>query len=94
MIRNPHLSEATAAGTASDVAVEWDRGNDQWWDWYMSLADGPAPDGPLVDPPPHDPGPAAVRRRGRRRTRRALPDHRRRRSDSSQRSRSSSCPAC
>lgn len=57
MIRNPHLSEATAAGTASDVAVEWDRGNDQWWDWYMSLADGPTPDGPLVDPAPHDPGP-------------------------------------
>jgi phytanoyl-CoA dioxygenase PhyH len=56
MIRNPHLSEATAAGTAADVAVEWDRGNDQWWDWYMSLADGPAADGPLVDPPAHDPG--------------------------------------
>lgn len=57
MIRNPLLSESTAAGVASDVAVEWDRGNDQWWDWYMSLADGPAPDGPLVTPPPHDPGP-------------------------------------
>lgn len=57
VIRNPHLSETTAAGTASDVAVEWDRGNDQWWDWYMSLADGPVPDGPFVDPPPHDPGP-------------------------------------
>lgn len=54
---NPHLSERTAAGGASDVAVEWDRGNDQWWDWYMSLADGPAPDGPLVEPPAHDPGP-------------------------------------
>lgn len=57
MIRNPHLSESTAAGSASDVAVEWDRGNDQWWDWYMSLADGPAPVGTLVTPPPHDPGP-------------------------------------
>jgi hypothetical protein len=57
MIRNPHLSESTAAGTASNVAVEWDRGNDQWWDWYMSLADGPEPDCPLVDPVPHDPGP-------------------------------------
>ncbi|WP_292988575.1 phytanoyl-CoA dioxygenase family protein [Mycobacterium sp.] len=57
MIRNPYLSESTAAGAASDVAVEWDRGNDQWWDWYMSLADGPTPDGPLIDPPVHDPGP-------------------------------------
>jgi hypothetical protein len=58
---NPHLSERTAAGTASDVAVEWDRGNDQWWDWYMSLADGPvgeaATGGSLGDPPAHDPGP-------------------------------------
>ena len=57
MIRNPYLSETTAAGDASDVTREWDRGNDQWWDWYMSLADGPTPDGPLVDPPAHDPGP-------------------------------------
>jgi hypothetical protein len=59
-VTNPYLSERTAAGRASDVAVEWDRGNDQWWDWYMSLADGPAPSGPLVDPPPHDPGPLPV----------------------------------
>lgn len=54
---NPLLSAATAAGSAADVAVEWDRGNDQWWDWYMSLADGPAPDGPRTAPAPHDPGP-------------------------------------
>jgi Phytanoyl-CoA dioxygenase (PhyH) len=54
---NPHLSERTAAGSASDVDVAWDRGNDQWWDWYMSLADSPAQDGPLVEPAPHDPGP-------------------------------------
>ncbi len=54
---NPYLSESTAAGSASDVAVAWDRGNDQWWDWYMSLADGPAPEGPLLDVPAVDPGP-------------------------------------
>ena len=56
---NPYLSATTAAGAASDVAVEWDRGNDQWWDWYMSLADDSLgePAGPLTDPPPHDPGP-------------------------------------
>jgi Phytanoyl-CoA dioxygenase (PhyH) len=54
---NPHLSARTAAGGAVDVAVEWDRGNDQWWNWYMSLADGPAPAGPPVAVPPHDPGP-------------------------------------
>lgn len=54
---NPFLSATTAAGAASDVAVEWDRGNDQWWDWYMSLADGPAPSGPLTEPALHDPGP-------------------------------------
>ena len=38
---NPYLSATTAAGPASDVDVAWDRGNDQWWDWYMSLADPP-----------------------------------------------------
>ncbi|MGH3785714.1 MAG: phytanoyl-CoA dioxygenase family protein [Pseudonocardiaceae bacterium] len=54
---NPHLSAATAAGGASDIDLAWDRGNDQWWDWYMSLADGPAPSGPLVTLPAYDPGP-------------------------------------
>jgi hypothetical protein len=54
---NPHLSERTSAGGAADVGVEWDRGNDQWWDWYMSLADGGAVEGPLVDVAAHDPGP-------------------------------------
>ncbi len=54
---NPHLSEATAAGDASDVAPAWDRGNDQWWDWYMSLAERPDTPAALVEPPAHDPGP-------------------------------------
>ncbi|WP_312858449.1 phytanoyl-CoA dioxygenase family protein [Pseudonocardia pini] len=57
MTTNPHLSATTAAGTASDVGIEWDRGNDQWWNWYMSLADGPAADGPLLEIAPADPGP-------------------------------------
>jgi len=56
-VTNPHLSTATAAGTASDVAVEWDRGNDQWWDWYMSLAESASTVGPLVDVLVPDPGP-------------------------------------
>lgn len=54
---NPYLSATTAAGSASDVAVEWDRGNDQWWDWYMSLAESPGSSGPLVDVAVPDPGP-------------------------------------
>ena len=54
---NPHLSATTAAGAPTDVAVEWDRGNDQWWDWYMSLAEPTGPVGALTDPPAHDPGP-------------------------------------
>jgi ectoine hydroxylase-related dioxygenase (phytanoyl-CoA dioxygenase family) len=54
-VSNPHLSVATTGGGADHVDVEWDHGNDQWWDWYMSLADGPAPTGPLVDPALHGP---------------------------------------
>lgn len=57
MTLNPYLSETTSAGDASDVAVEWDRGNDQWWDWYMSLADGPSPQRPFIDVPAHHPDP-------------------------------------
>jgi Phytanoyl-CoA dioxygenase (PhyH) len=48
---NPHLSAATAAGATDHVDVAWDRGNDQWWDWYMSLADNPAEAGPMVEGP-------------------------------------------
>lgn len=54
---NPHLSAATAAGGADHVDVAWDRGNDQWWDWYMSLADNPPADGPPVEVPPPYEGP-------------------------------------
>jgi hypothetical protein len=59
---NPHLTETTAAGGADHVDVAWDRGNDQWWDWYMSLADPdlagertrvPGPD-PYAGPLPTD----------------------------------------
>ncbi|WP_018331575.1 phytanoyl-CoA dioxygenase family protein [Actinomycetospora chiangmaiensis] len=53
---NPHLSEATAAGAPDDVAPAWDRDNEQWWDWYMSLAANEQP-AALVDVPAPDPGP-------------------------------------
>lgn len=53
---NPHLSEATAAGAPDDVAPAWDGDNEQWWDWYMSLADNGSP-AELVDVPATDPGP-------------------------------------
>ncbi|MEM6330559.1 MAG: phytanoyl-CoA dioxygenase family protein [Planctomycetota bacterium] len=32
-----HLSEQHAA--SGDVNTEWDQSNQQWWDWYMSLAE-------------------------------------------------------
>ena len=53
---NPHLSEATAAGAPDDVAPAWDGDNEQWWDWYMSLAGTEAPRTP-VEVPASDPGP-------------------------------------
>lgn len=57
MTSNPHLSAAVAAGPADQVDVAWDRGNDQWWDWYMSLATNPAEAGPVVAGPPPYAGP-------------------------------------
>jgi hypothetical protein len=54
---NPHLTAATAAGDAAHIDVEWDAGNDQWWDWYMSLADDDGATGPIVTGPRWDPGP-------------------------------------
>lgn len=54
---NPHLTATTAAGEADHVEVDWDAGNDQWWDWYMSLAEDPDAAGPIVDGPTWDAGP-------------------------------------
>ncbi|MCD2191836.1 phytanoyl-CoA dioxygenase family protein [Actinomycetospora endophytica] len=48
MSPNPYLSAATEAGEADDVGPAWDGDNDQWWDWYMSLADDGGPAGDLV----------------------------------------------
>ncbi|MDL5158633.1 phytanoyl-CoA dioxygenase family protein [Actinomycetospora termitidis] len=53
---NPYLSDATAAGASDDVAPAWDGDNEQWWDWYMSLAEG-GPETTLVDVPEPEPGP-------------------------------------
>ena len=44
-----HLSREHAA--TGDVAAEWDQSNQQWWDWYMSLAENGGGDAPLVDLP-------------------------------------------
>lgn len=54
---NPHLTASTAIGDADHVEVDWDAGNDQWRDWYMSLAEDPEAAGPIVDGPTWDPGP-------------------------------------
>lgn len=54
---NPHLTAATAAGDAADVAPAWDGDNEQWWDWYMSLADNGEAGGELVEVAAPDPGP-------------------------------------
>ncbi|WP_433026805.1 phytanoyl-CoA dioxygenase family protein [Actinomycetospora sp. CA-053990] len=55
---NPHLGVATARGEASDVTAAWDGDNEQWWDWYMSLADNAeGASEPLVPVAAPDPGP-------------------------------------
>ncbi|GAA4788632.1 hypothetical protein GCM10023200_23980 [Actinomycetospora chlora] len=61
MSTNPHLSDQTAAGARHDVARAWDRDNEDWWDWYMSLADNSGTAGTdgvnLVEVAAPDPGP-------------------------------------
>ncbi|HEY2224369.1 phytanoyl-CoA dioxygenase family protein [Actinomycetospora sp.] len=54
---NRHLSAATAVGGADDVAPAWDGDNEQWWDWYMSLAENPDEAVGLMEVPVPDPGP-------------------------------------
>jgi Phytanoyl-CoA dioxygenase (PhyH) len=54
---NRHLSAATALGAVDDVAPAWDGDNEQWWDWYMSLAENPGDAAGLVELPVLDPGP-------------------------------------
>lgn len=55
--RNPYLSDRLAEGDAADVGTAWDEGNDQWWDWYMSLAENPSAAAPIVAGPIWDSGP-------------------------------------
>lgn len=47
---NPFLAPENATSAGVDEA--WALGNEQWWNWYMSLADNPEPAGPLVEVPP------------------------------------------
>lgn len=58
---HPYLSAGHANSTKIDQ--EWDQDNQQWWDWYMSLAEnGPDDDGePLIELPPPIPYPAPDR---------------------------------
>ncbi|MEN0111414.1 MAG: hypothetical protein AAF805_11890, partial [Planctomycetota bacterium] len=50
------LSQEHAA--TEDTNIEWDQSNQQWWDWYMSLADNDDPTQAPVElptPPAVDP---------------------------------------
>lgn len=49
------LSEEHAG--SDEVGKEWDQDNQQWWDWYMSLAENTPSDSPLINLPK---SPAAV----------------------------------
>lgn len=54
---NPHLP---AGNRAPGIHQDWD-GNDQdWWDWYVSLAENDANSSPLTDGPGLPDGPAAT----------------------------------
>ena len=46
-----HLSADHATSTETDL--EWDQDNQQWWDWYMSLAENDRGDSeePLIELP-------------------------------------------
>lgn len=50
-----HLSAAHSA--SSEIGLEWDQDNQQWWDWYMSLAENDTGEGAelieLPEPPTH-----------------------------------------
>lgn len=44
----PLLPEANRAG---GIETEWSGDDQQWWDWYVTLAENPDLDGPLADGP-------------------------------------------
>ena len=58
----------------SGVAKPWEQTNEDWWDWYLSLADGsePAP-AELLELEAPEPVPTPVPGGVARRTGRALP---------------------
>ncbi|MEM9354396.1 MAG: phytanoyl-CoA dioxygenase family protein [Planctomycetota bacterium] len=44
-----YLSEAHAG--SDEIGKEWDQDNQQWWDWYMSLAENSEANEPLIELP-------------------------------------------
>ena len=43
---NPRLSDA------SDISKPWDKDNQAWWDWYVSLADNDVKDNEIINVDP------------------------------------------
>ena len=57
---NPHLSGENAL--SDDISEGWEQGNQEWWDWYVSLADNrddPAHTEPSLPSLPQTPAPSA-----------------------------------
>lgn len=58
-------SRILSAGHACESGVDkpWERSNEDWWDWYLSLADDAAEGEPglLTEPAPPDPWPCLRR---------------------------------
>ena len=55
-LTNPLLPEANRAG---GTETEWAGDDQQWWDWYVTLAENAVVDGPLADGPGLPSGPPA-----------------------------------
>ncbi|MGB7405558.1 MAG: phytanoyl-CoA dioxygenase family protein [Pacificimonas sp.] len=47
-----NAQQAAAIGDATDVRGDWSGDNQDWWDWYVSLAANERSETPLVDLPP------------------------------------------
>ena len=46
-----HSPSSPAVASANDVSGEWSGDNQDWWNWYVSLAENERSTAPLVDPP-------------------------------------------
>ena len=51
-MRNSNINLNSKISNDTDVSKPWDKGNQAWWDWYISLADNDVKEDEIINVDP------------------------------------------